>query len=145
MRCWAVFAFAVFLAGKAEAQSPEVRVVVRSAALHRDARVRVQLSYAAVPEAVRQSTARALHEAGLTVVSREQRQPPETLLLLNAQCRRTWLRPWRCTEFAARLVDGETAEVLATATLNPLAARATRLSEIEKAVRVGIALAAESR
>ncbi len=145
MKYWAVVACAVVLAGRTEAQSPEVRVVVRAAELHRDTPVRVQPSYAAVPEAVRKATARALQAAGLTVVTTERRQPPETLLLLTARCRRTWLGPWRCTEFAARLVDSETAEVRATATLNPLAARATRLSAVEESVRVGIARANGSR
>lgn len=144
MKYWGALACVVCFAAQAGAQSAEVRVVVRSGALNRDARVRVHPSYAAVPEAVRKATARALQEAGLTVLTTERRQPPETLLLLTARCRRTWLGRWRCTEYAARLVDSETAEVLATATLNPLATRATRLSVIEESVRAGIARASGS-
>jgi len=138
-------ALVVLLAGPSGAQSPEVRVVVRASALNRETRVRVQSSYSPVPQAVSKATARALRDAGLTVVTSQRRQPPEALLLVTARCRRTGLGPWRCTEYAARIVDGETSEVLATATLNPVAPRATPLSAIEKSVRAGIAAAAGTR
>jgi hypothetical protein len=75
------------------------------------------------------------------VVTTEPRVPPETLLVLSARCRRNWYGSWRCTEFAARLVDSETTEVLATATLNPVAAHAAGLGAIEESIRTGVALA----
>src|SRR5512133_2854609 len=76
MKCWGALVGVVCFAAQAGAQSAEVRVIVRAGALNRDARVRVHPSYAAVPEAVRKATARALQEAGLTVLTTERRQPP---------------------------------------------------------------------
>jgi hypothetical protein len=110
----------------------------------RDARVRFVSKDAAVPGAVRRATEHALRDAGLAVVRREPRQPGENLLLLRARCVRHWPQwwQWQCAEYAARIVDGATGQIYATATLVPLQRPWASLATVADSVRQGFARSA---
>lgn len=110
----------------------------------RDARVRSGSGDTSVPGAVRLATEQALRDAGFAVVRLETRQPDENLLLLRARCARNWPLwwQWRCTEYSARIVDGTTGQVYATATLNPLQRPLASLTAVADSIRRGFARSA---
>ncbi|MBI3567915.1 MAG: hypothetical protein HY084_06925 [Gemmatimonadetes bacterium] len=116
---------------------PQLRVVVRPD-LPGDARVRVRASYIDVPPAIRQATVSAVRDAGMVIMTTEPRQTDETVLTLRAHCGRDWLLRWRCREYSVRLVDGETTEIRATATLNPIARSPARMAAIRDSLSVGL-------
>jgi hypothetical protein len=137
MRTRACASCATFIVLVAFTSPAQLRVVVRPE-LQRGTRVRVPVGDTSVAPAVRQATVNTLRAAGFAIVTTEPRQTGESLLVLSARCRRIVFRGWSCTEYAARLVDVASTEVRATATLNPLARPAARLSAIQEALFAGL-------
>lgn len=112
----------------------------------RDARVRSVSGDTGAPRAVRRATEHALKDAGLTVVRQESRQPGENVLLLRARCARHWPQwwQWQCAEYAARIVDGTTGQIYATATLYPLQRPWPALAAVADSVRRGFTHSADA-
>jgi len=118
--------------------APQMLVVTRPE-LAAGARVRALARYDGVSPDVREATVRAVRDAGFTVITGDDARQAEHALTLRAHCARDWLRRLRCDDYAVRIVDRATTEILASATLNPLARRAARLVEIRDSLQAGLA------
>lgn len=96
--------------------------------------VRAAAGYDGVSAQVRLAAIGALSDAGLVVLTTEPRRAEEYLLVLPATCDRDVWRLWRCSEFSMRMVDRQSSEIKAAASLDRLTGASARLAAIREAL-----------